>query len=133
MASLEQKNIESAKRMIELYNLGSSDWVEQSHAKDCKWEELPTEYHKVGRKGGLEALKEAADLMWLAIPDRKMKILNFIANGDQVALELKWTGTLLMTESDSLKAGDFLRFRIAMFLKYRDGKVIKQVDYIVRI
>ena len=48
-----------------------------------------------------------------------MKILNFVANGDQVVLDVEWKGTLSMTVDDNAKEGDVITARVAMFLKFR--------------
>ena len=62
-----------------------------------------------------------------------MEILNLVAGGDQVVLDLAWKGTLSMTVDDTAKEGDTFKSRFALFLKFRDGKIIKETDFVVLI
>ena len=132
MASTEEKNTESAKRFVQLYN-ETPNWIEETHAKDHEWEELPTKYSPEGYKGGFEDQKERALQISQLLPDRKMEILNLVAGGDQVVLDIAWKGTLSMTVDESFKEGDIVESRFALFLKFRDGKIIKETDFVVAI
>ncbi|MEU5049278.1 hypothetical protein [Streptomyces sp. NPDC021096] len=51
-----------------------------------------------------------------------------MAVGDQVALEVTWTGTLAVPLGD-LPAGHVLRAHIAVFLEFREGKIRAQRNY----
>ena len=62
-----------------------------------------------------------------------MEILNLVAGGDQVVLDIAWKGTLSMTVDESFKEGDIVESRFALFLKFRDGKIIKETDFVVAI
>lgn len=61
-----------------------------------------------------------------------MAIRNLVAQGDQVVLELDWQGTAAATVGN-VKTGLTVRFRVATFLTFAEGMIIKQVDYCVPI
>jgi len=59
---------------------------------------------------------------------QKYVIRNEIAGGDQVALEIDWTGTLSV-RFQSIPAGGQMRAHFAAFLQFKDGKIISQRNY----
>ncbi|WP_304454928.1 nuclear transport factor 2 family protein [Nocardiopsis sp. YSL2] len=56
------------------------------------------------------------------------EVRNAVAEGDQVALEVVWSGTLSVPVA-GLAAGQVLRAHIAAFLEFRDGRIIAQRNY----
>lgn len=56
------------------------------------------------------------------------EIVHAVADGDDVALEIEWTGTLSVPLG-SLPAGGQMRARFAVFLEFRDGKIARQRNY----
>ncbi|MDI2128117.1 nuclear transport factor 2 family protein [Yinghuangia seranimata] len=77
-----------------------------------------------GLAESLEALGRARTLL----ADQRYEVLTAVASGDHVALEVTWSGTLAAPLGD-LKAGHVLRARIAVFLEFRDGKIVAQRNY----
>lgn len=59
---------------------------------------------------------------------QRYEVLNALASGDQVALEVRWTGTLAVPLG-SLPAGGQMHATLAMFLEFRDGKIVRQRNY----
>jgi ketosteroid isomerase-like protein len=118
-----------ARRLIAEYNKGSPDWVEACHAETTEWIELPF-LGGSGRGGGRTELRAAAELQVVNFPDRRMKILNIVAGGDQAALEVEWTGTAAQQTAWAAK-GAKLRLRAVLMLKIENGKVAREVDYVI--
>jgi len=56
------------------------------------------------------------------------QIRNALASGDQVALEIDWTGTLAMP-FQGIPIGGQLRAHFAAFLEFKNGKIICQRNY----
>ena len=56
------------------------------------------------------------------------RIVNAVANGDDLALEVEWEGTAAVPIGQ-LPAGEKMRARFAVFLQYRDGKIAAQRNY----
>ncbi|MFJ2770774.1 hypothetical protein [Streptomyces sp. NPDC087300] len=55
-------------------------------------------------------------------------MVNAVAAGEQVALEVTWAGTLAVAMGE-LPVGHVLRARIAVFLEFRDGRILAQRNY----
>ena len=118
-----------ARKLIDIYNQGSPDWVDQCHAKTTEWIELPF-LGGPGRRGGFAELRKAAEDQVVNFPDRRMDMLNLVAGPDQVVLEVEWTGTAARTMAWA-EAGQILRLRAALVLSVADGKVVREVDYVI--
>ena len=59
---------------------------------------------------------------------QRFEILGSVAQGDTVALETLWTGTLAVPVG-SLPAGGEMKARFAVFFELRDGKIARQRNY----
>ena len=120
-----------ARKLVEIYNKGSPDWVNARHAATTEWIELPF-LGGPGRQGGFAELRKAAEDQAQNFPDRRMEILNLVAGDDQAALEVEWSGTATRTMAWA-EAGQTLRLRAVMMLKMANGRVIREVDYVIPI
>jgi ketosteroid isomerase-like protein len=118
-----------ARRLVEIYNNGSPDWVDECHAATTEWIELPF-LGGPGRQGGFVELRKAAEDQVQNFPDRRMEILNLVAGADQAALEVEWSGTAARTMAWA-EAGQKLRLRAVMMLKLANGRVVREVDYVI--
>jgi predicted ester cyclase len=118
-----------ARKLVEAYNRGSPDWVNECHAATTEWIELPF-LGGAGRQGGFAELRKAAEDQVANFPDRRMEILNLVASADQAALEVEWSGTATRTMAWA-EAGRKLRLRAVMMLKVADGRVVREVDYVI--
>jgi predicted ester cyclase len=84
--------------------------------------------------GGLRFF--ADDVIQIEFPNRlvpivtsqRFEVVNAIASENQVAVEAIWTGTLAVPFG-SIPAGGQMRARFAIFLTYRDGKIVRQHNY----
>jgi ketosteroid isomerase-like protein len=118
-----------ARRLVEIYNKGSPDWVNECHAATTEWIELPF-LGGPGRQGGFAELRKAAEDQAQNFPDRRMEILNLVTGADQAALEVEWSGTAARTMAWA-EAGQTLRLRAVMILKMANGRVVREVDYVI--
>jgi ketosteroid isomerase-like protein len=55
-------------------------------------------------------------------------VVNELPCGDTVVLEVLWSGTPAIPLG-SLPAGGEMRARFAVFLEFRDGKIVRQRNY----
>ena len=90
--------------------------------------ELPNRLLPNGATRDLAALRDAAERGRKVMTAQRFEVVNAIANGDQVAVEVIWTGTLAVPLG-SIPAGGQMRARFAIFLTYRDGKIARQHNY----
>ena len=56
------------------------------------------------------------------------EIVRVLDSGDDVVAELEWSGTLAVPVMD-LPAGSEIKAFVAMFITFRDGKIISQRNY----
>jgi len=128
MDSSAEANERAIRWCVELYNRRTLEWVDTCYAVDAEWTELPTPGLPQGRGGKRTTLRAAAERALALFPDRQMKIRNLVAQGQQVVLELEWSGTAVAAMG-AIKPSDVLRLRIASFLTLADGPIAKDTDY----
>ena len=121
-----------ARRCIELYNRRSLEWVDTCYAENVEWFELPLPTTPVGQHGNRAFLRKTASRLLSLFPDRQMTIHNLVAKDNCVALELIWEGTAAATIG-AFKMDSLVQYRVASFLTFTDGLIIKQVDYCVQV
>ncbi|MEU1940859.1 nuclear transport factor 2 family protein [Streptomyces coeruleorubidus] len=95
---------------------------------DAVHTQLPNALFPDGTVRHLPDLIAAAQQGHMLLAEQHFEVINAVAAGDQVALEVTWSGTLAVPLGD-LTAGQVLRTHIAAFLEFRDGKIIAQRDY----
>ena len=59
---------------------------------------------------------------------QRFEVRHAVAEGDRVAMETFWTGTL-RAGVGSLPTGGAMRANFAVFLDFRDGKIVGQRNY----
>lgn len=95
---------------------------------DAEHREHPNLFFPDGVVRDLAAILEAAERGRRALRHQTFEVLNAVAAGGRVALEVRWTGTLAVPLGD-LPAGHVLRAHIATFLEFRDGRIVSQRNY----
>ena len=73
-------------------------------------------------------MMEAAERGRKVLTSQTYEIRSAVADGDHVALEVLWTGVLAV-QVGSIPAGGKMRAHFAMFLDFRDGKIVSQRNY----
>ena len=97
-------------------------------ADDVVQIEFPNRLVPNGATRDLAALRDAAERGRKVMTAQRFEVVNAIASGEQVAVEALWTGTLAVPLG-SIPAGGQMRARFAIFLTYRDGKIVRQHNY----
>ena len=97
-------------------------------ADDVVQIEFPNRLLPNGATRDLAALRDGAERGRKVMTAQRFEVVNAIASGEQVAVEAIWTGTLAVPMG-SIPAGGQLRARFAIFLTYRDGKIVRQHNY----
>ncbi|MEU7206768.1 nuclear transport factor 2 family protein [Streptomyces sp. NPDC045470] len=91
-------------------------------------EEFPNALFPEGVRRDLSDVLESAERGRALLAHQRFDVHNAVAAGDQVAVEVTWSGTLAVPMG-TLPAGHVLRARIAVFLEFRDGKICAQRNY----
>ncbi|HEY7642480.1 MAG TPA: nuclear transport factor 2 family protein [Steroidobacteraceae bacterium] len=113
-----------------LESIGGSDELAglRFFADDVVQVEFPNRLVPNGATRDLAALRDAAVRGRKVMTAQRFEVVNAIASGEQVAVEATWTGTLAIPLG-SIPAGGQMRARFAIFLSYRDGKIVRQHNY----
>lgn len=62
------------------------------------------------------------------LASQRYEVLSASASGETVAMQVLWTGVLAVPLG-GLAAGDSMRARCAIFLEFRDGRIVTQQNY----
>jgi ketosteroid isomerase-like protein len=129
MSLQEHPNIDTAVRYHRAVSgFATGEELSAFFHADATHHELPNALFPDGNVRDLADLCAAAGAGRKALSAQSFEVLNALAVGDQVALEVLWTGTTAVPLGD-LPAGHTLRAHIAAFLEFRDGKIITQRNY----
>jgi ketosteroid isomerase-like protein len=122
-------NFGHARRYLEAIERGATgDELAQFFTSDAVQEEFPNRLMPQGARRDLAAILDAAARGRKAMSSQSFRILHAVSEGNSLALEVEWTGTVAVPFGD-LPAGGKMRARFAVFLEYRDGKIAAQRNY----
>jgi ketosteroid isomerase-like protein len=91
-------------------------------------EEFPNRLLPNGARRDLQGILDAALRGQKVMTAQRFELLNVLESGDAAAVEIQWTGTLAVAFG-SLPVGGELRARFAIFVKFRDGRIVSQHNY----
>ena len=95
---------------------------------DLRQEEFPNRLVPAGAQRDLAGLLDAAVRGRSAMSAQHYEVLHTVAVGNEVVLEVQWTGTLAVPLGP-IPAGGTMRARFALFLEFRDGRIAWQRNY----
>jgi ketosteroid isomerase-like protein len=122
-------NLEQARRYIDALARGETgDALAAFFTPDAVVIEFPNRFTPAGARRELPQLREAAERGQRYVRDQEWRILSELADGDRVALELDWAGTIAV-DVGPLAAGTRMRAHVAVFLEFRDGRIAAQRHY----
>jgi ketosteroid isomerase-like protein len=122
-------NLAIARRYLEAVENGAEGGaLADFFTKDVVQEEFPNRLQPIGSHRDLNALLADAKKQKKTLRAQKFDVLNSIADGDSVALEILWSGYLAV-QVDSLPADSEMRAHISLWLEFRDGKICRQHNY----
>lgn len=90
--------------------------------------ELPNRLNPNGQRSDLAALLARAEQGRKLLSGQTYEILSETAEGDRVAVEAVWTGTLAVP-AGTLAAGATMRAHFSMHFDMRDGRIAAQRNY----
>lgn len=98
------------------------------YAPDVVQRELPNRLVPDGATRDLAALREGVEKGKRVVAEERYELLNAVENGDQVACEVMWRARLNVALG-ALAAGEEMRAHLAMFITWREGKIVSQRNY----
>lgn len=121
-------NLARASAYLAALERGDIDTALSYLAPDVIQEEFPNRLVPQGARRSLVELREGAERGKKLMRSQQYVIMNHVSEGDLVALEVEWTGTLAVPLG-SLAAGGQMEARFGVFLTFRDGLIIRQHNY----
>jgi ketosteroid isomerase-like protein len=122
-------NITRAREYLQaVASLGSAEAVAAFYSPDIVFQEFPNRIAPHGRTRRVGNLGTAYEQGKKLLRSQEYKVLRAIESGDEVAVELEWTGMLAIPVMN-LPAGAEMKAFVAMFLTFRDGKIVSQRNY----
>jgi ketosteroid isomerase-like protein len=123
------ENLEIALRYIEALSSGKGpEELSRFYAADVVQEEFPNRLVPDGATRDLAALLAGRSRGQALLSREHYEVLGAMADGDYVALELRWTATVGI-KAGPFEAGQPLAARFAVFLELRDGRITHQRNY----
>ena len=95
---------------------------------DVVQREFPNQLVREGALRDLAALQEGQEKGKRVLVSEKYEIVDSVENGDRLALEVIWTGTLAIPMG-SLPAGGTMKAHFGVFLTFREGRIYRQHNY----
>lgn len=125
----QSANLETVQRYLKAIENGATGaTLAAFYAPEVVQEEFPNRLVVNGARRDLAALLEGAERGQKVISAQTYEVHNVIEQGNMVALEILWTGTLAIPVG-SLAVGDKMRAHFAVFIELRDGKIVAQRNY----
>jgi len=121
-------NLERAQRYLRCIEAGNYAGVAELFASDAVVEQLPNRIYPAGLRSGVAEMAGAFERGRRLLSKQTYEIKSSAAEGDRIALEVLWTGTLALPFG-ALAAGAEMRAHSAMFLEFREGKIVSQRNY----
>lgn len=97
-------------------------------APDAVFHEFPNRIQPQGRVRRFADLGAAYEQGRKILQSQNYDVQRIVENGDDVAVELEWHGILAVPVMN-LPAGSEMKAFVAMFLTFRDGKIVSQRNY----
>ena len=127
--SAENANLERARAYLRAIEDGTLREVfSQFFAPGAVIQWLPNRLAPNGSSSDLAGLSAAVERGKQLMSRQTYEVHNAMADGDRVVLEATWVGTLAVP-LETLPAGGQMRAHFAMFLEFRDGKIVAQRNY----
>jgi ketosteroid isomerase-like protein len=121
--------LELTRRYFAALEAGATgDALAAFYAPEAVQEEFPNRLSPSGARRDLAAILDAAERGQKVMASQRYEILQAVADGERVAVEFRWSGTLAVPVA-SLPAGAEMRGRFACFLEFRAGRIVAQRNY----
>jgi ketosteroid isomerase-like protein len=122
-------NLDVAKQYLTtIEQMGDCQALAEFFAPDVIQEEFPNRLVPTGARRDLAAILDACERGKKVLSGQRYEIKNAVESGNLVAMEVVWTGKLAVGVGP-LPAGAEMKAHFAVFLEFRDGKIVAQRNY----
>ena len=126
---VRDENLEIARRYVARLSAGAGpDELEAFLAPDVIQEEFPNRLTPDGATRDLQALKDGRARGLALLKSESFEVTHAIESNGHVALEVIWRA-VIREAAGPFAAGQQLQARFAMFMDFRDGKIVRQRNY----
>jgi len=124
-------NVELAREYLRaVESMGPPENVSRFCGAEMEFHEFPNRIAPLGRVRRRADLQAAYGQAQKLLTSQKYDVRRIVENGDEVAVELEWTGVLAVPiPAMKLEAGHEMKAFVAMFLTIRGGKIVSQRNY----
>lgn len=124
-------NVELAREYLRaVESMGAPENVARFYSDEIEFREYPNRIAPTGRVRRRADLQAAYALGQKLLSSQRYEVRRAVENGDEVAVELEWTGVLAVpVAAMNLPAGHEMKAFVAMFLTFRNGKIVSQRNY----
>lgn len=127
--TIAEDNAALARRFIAAVERGATgDALAEFLHDEVEQHELPNRLFADGVRRDRAALLDSAEKGQKLLRSQSYEVLNVVASGEHVAVEMRWRGELAVPLG-ALKAGDMLTGQFAFFLEVRDGRIVRMRNY----
>ena len=124
----DSPNLDTARRYLKAIEDGDATYVLSLFCPEAVLEQLPNRIYPHGLRSSVSQVPEAFEKGRKIFSIQTYELNNAAETGNIVAIEFLWTGTLAIPFG-TLTAGSQMRCHSAMFLEFRDGKIVAQRNY----
>jgi ketosteroid isomerase-like protein len=121
-------NLDQARRYLKAIEDGDAAFVLGLFSSDASVEQLPNKIYPQGSRASGSRIGENFEKGSKIFARQSYEITSAAMNGDTVALEVIWTGKLAVPFG-TLGVGSEMRCHSALFMEFRDGKIVAQRNY----
>ena len=126
---MSESNVEFIRRYFNAIETGvGPEEMAAFFTPDVIQEEFPNRIVPRGARRELKEILAASKRGKEAMHSQRFEILHAISEGDEVALEVRWTGTLA-APLGTLPGGFAMKARFAVFIRLVNGRIARQRNY----
>lgn len=126
---MESANVLRVRQYLQaVASMASFEKVAEFYAPDVVVQEFP---NRIAPQGGFRRagdLREAYERGRKIMRSQRYDVRRIVESGDDVAVELEWTGVLAAPVMNQAAASEMKAF-VAMFVTFRDGQIASQRNY----
>ena len=122
------ENLDIVRRYLRSVENGVFSDVAPLFTPDVVMEQLPNRIYPQGLRATISQMAAAFEKGRKLLSSQTYEIKNAVTNGDSVAVEVLWTGTLAVGFG-TLTAGVQMRCHSSMFFEFKNGKICSQRNY----
>ncbi|HEX7069986.1 MAG TPA: nuclear transport factor 2 family protein [Rhodothermales bacterium] len=129
MTDIEQSNLAIVRDYLAALERGEvGDALARFFTEDAVQVEFPNRLNPAGQQSDLSTMLARSVQGQHVLSSQRYEIVSEVAQGERVAVEARWTGTLAI-QMGSLTAGSEMKAHFAMFFEFRDGRIARQHNY----